>query len=90
MLAYAFREVRRCGLHSGAADPLSGRLILLVVVSLLAAGITEPMLVVPLGWWSFALVVALPRQRELRDRPRERSRGGRRVAEREHALTSTR
>lgn len=89
MLAYAFREVRRCGLYVGAADPLSGRLILLVVVSLLAAGTAEPMLVVPLGWWSFALVVALPRQRELPPPPRNRARGGRRIAEKDAALTST-
>jgi O-antigen ligase len=88
MLVYAFREVRRCGLYAGASDPLSGRLILLVVVSLLAAGTAEPMLVVPLGWWSFALVVALPRQRELRERPRERVQRGRRIAERDAALTS--
>ena len=66
----------------------SGRLILLVVVSLLAAGMAEPMLVVPLGWWSFALVVALPRQRELRERPKNRARGGRRIAEKDAALTS--
>jgi hypothetical protein len=88
MLAYAVREVRRCGLHAGAADPLSGRLILLVVVSLLAAGMAEPMLVVPLGWWSFALVVALPRQRELPPRRPDRARGGRRIAEKNPALTS--
>jgi O-antigen ligase len=88
MVAYAFREVRRCGVHAGGADPLAGRLVLLVVVSLLAAGTAEPMLVVPLGWWSFALVAALPRQRELRERPRERARGGRRIAEKGAVLTS--
>lgn len=88
MVAYAFREVRRCGLYAGAADPLSGRLILLVVVSLLAAGTAEPMLVVPLGWWSFALVAALPRQRELPPRRQDHARGGRRIAEKKPALTS--
>jgi O-antigen ligase len=88
MVAYAVREVRRCGLHAGAPDPLAGRLILFVLVSLLAAGIAEPMLVVPLGWWSLALVAALPRQRELPPRRRERARGGRRIAEKDAALTS--
>lgn len=62
MVAYAIKEVRRCGLHAGAADPTTGRLVLLTLVALLVSGVTEPMLTVPLGWWSLALVVALPRQ----------------------------
>ena len=88
MVTYAVREVRRCGLHAGAQDPFAGRLLLLVLVSLLAAGVSEPMLVVPLGWWSLALVVALPRQRELPARPRNRARGGRRIAAKDAFLTS--
>ncbi|HEX5917936.1 MAG TPA: hypothetical protein VFY76_08785, partial [Nocardioides sp.] len=88
MVAYAVREVRRCGLYAGAVSPLAGRLLLFILVSLLAAGITEPMLVVPLGWWSFALVVAIPRQRELPPRRRDRARGGRRIADKKPALTS--
>lgn len=62
MIAYALREVGRCGVSAGSSDPLTGRLILFVLVALLVSGITEPMLTVPLGWWSLALVVALPRQ----------------------------
>ncbi len=63
MVAYAIREVHRCGLRAGSPDPLTGRLVLLVLVSLLVSGMTEPMLTVPIGWWTLALVVALPRQR---------------------------
>jgi hypothetical protein len=70
MVAYAVREVVRCGLHDCTADPVAGRLILLVLIALLVSGITEPMFTVPLGWWSLLLVVALPRQRVLR-RPRQ-------------------
>lgn len=72
MVAYAIREVSRSGLHGRSQDTLPGRLLLLVLVALLVFGITEPMLTVPLGWWSLALVVAVPRQR-----PRP---AGRRVA----------
>lgn len=68
MVAYAVREIRRCGLHAGSRDPVTGRLVLLVLVALLVSGVSEPMLTVPLGWWSLALVTALPRQRVL---PRE-------------------
>ena len=63
MVAYAVRQVRRCGLHAGAADPVTGRLVLMVLVALLVSGITEPMLTVPLGWWSLTMVVALTVQR---------------------------
>jgi O-antigen ligase len=63
MVAYAVREVRRCGLHEGAPDPVAGRLVLMVLVALLVSGITEPMLTVPLGWWSLTMVVTLARQR---------------------------
>jgi len=66
MVGYALREVVRNGLHDRTADPVAGRLILLVLVALLVSGITEPMFTVPLGWWSLLLVVALPRQRVLR------------------------
>nr|WP_253943217.1 O-antigen ligase family protein [Nocardioides sp. zg-1308] len=59
MVAYAVREVRRRGLRTDE----SGRLVLLVLVALLVSGITEPMLTVPLGWWSLTLVVATARQR---------------------------
>lgn len=68
MVAYAVREVVRNGLHDGAVDPVTGRLILLVLVALLVSGITEPLFTVPLGWWSLALVTALSRQRVLRAR----------------------
>ena len=44
---------------------MTGRLVLLVLVALLVSGVSEPMLTVPLGWWSLALVAALPRQRVL-------------------------
>ena len=47
---------------------MTGRLVLLVLVALLVSGVSEPMLTVPLGWWSLTLVTALPRQRVL---PRE-------------------
>lgn len=80
MVAYTLREIRWCGLHAGAPDPVAGRLILLVLVALLVSGITEPMLTVPLGWWSLALVVALPRQRLRRAGRRPRRHRGRRVA----------
>lgn len=66
MVGYAIREVARSGLHDRTADPLAGRLTLLVLIALLVSGITEPMFTVPLGWWSLLLVVALPRQRVLR------------------------
>jgi O-antigen ligase len=64
MVGYAVREVRRCGTRERAHDPVAGRLVLLVLVSLLVSGITEPLLTAPLGWWSLALVVALPRQQD--------------------------
>lgn len=86
MVAYAIREIRRCGLHAGSADPFAGRLLLLVLVSLLAAGIPEPMLVVPIGWWSLALVVSFPRQREFPELRRGRDRGGRRIVTKDGAL----
>lgn len=70
MVGYAIRQVRRCGLYPGARDPLVGRLVLLVLVALLASGVTEPMLTVPLGWWSLALVVAMSQQRVLPRSPR--------------------
>lgn len=63
MVAYALREVLRNGVIAGSANPVAGRLILLVLVSLLVSGISEPMLTVPIGWWSLTLVVALARQR---------------------------
>lgn len=62
MVAYVLREVRRSGLQVGGRDPVMGRLALLVLVALLVSGITEPMLTVPLGWWSLTLVAALSRQ----------------------------
>jgi O-antigen ligase len=68
MVFYAVAQVRRCGLHLGGTDAVAGRLGLMVLVALLASGITEPMLTVPLGWWSLVLVVAVPRQRELSSR----------------------
>lgn len=70
MVAYAVREVVRSGLHDGTADQVAGRLILLVLIALLVSGVTEPMLTVPLGWWSLLLVVALPRQRVVRRQER--------------------
>lgn len=83
MVAYAVREIRKCGLRTTAADPLAGRLVLLALVALLVSGITEPMLTVPLGWWCLALVVALSRQGTTspRNPPRTGSRSGaRRIA----------
>ena len=62
MVVHAFREAGRCGVHEGAPDPVTGRLILMVTVALLVSGITEPMFTVPLGWWSLTMVVALARQ----------------------------
>lgn len=81
MVGYAAREIRRCGLQPGSADPVTGRLVLLVLVALLVSGVSEPMLTVPLGWWCLTLVVALPRQRA--PQPGQRHlpvRGGRRRA----------
>jgi O-antigen ligase len=69
MVGYAIREVRRTGLHAPSRDPLAGRLLLLVLVALVVFGITEPMLTIPIGWWSLALVVALPRQPSSRPVP---------------------
>lgn len=63
VVAYAVREVRASGLLAHSTDPAAGRLVLLVLVSLLVSGVSEPMLTVPLGWWSLTLVVALTRQR---------------------------
>ncbi|WP_297625303.1 O-antigen ligase family protein [Nocardioides sp.] len=65
MIAYAARGVTRAGLHGASTDPAAGRLAVLVLVALLVSGITEPMFTVPLGWWSLALIAALPRQRVL-------------------------
>ncbi|GIM64172.1 hypothetical protein Pve01_82490 [Planomonospora venezuelensis] len=64
MVVYAAASARRVGLLAGE-DPVAGRLVVLVLVALLVYGITEPMLTTPLGWWSFALVVATARQRVL-------------------------
>jgi hypothetical protein len=72
MVGYAVLAVRRCGLRTGP-DLTAGRLVLLVTIALLVNGITEPMLTAPLGWWAFALVVGVSRQRVL---PRSQ-RGGR-------------
>ena len=36
-----------------------------MTVALMVDGITEPMLTLPLGWWTLALVVATARQRVL-------------------------
>ncbi|RYC11528.1 hypothetical protein [Nocardioides zhouii] len=80
MVAYAVREVRWCGVREGSADPLAGRLLLLVLVALLSAGVAEPMFTVPLGWWSLALAVSLPRQGMLRILERPRGRGDSRAA----------
>ncbi len=82
MIAYAVRRVRQCGVRAGDPLPLSGRMILLVLVALLTFGVTEPMLTVPLGWWTFVLVVANSRQRTSPrvDRPARRAPRGRRVA----------
>jgi O-antigen ligase len=79
LVVQAVRETLRCGTHTDGRDPLAGRLILLVLVSLLVSGLTEPLLTAPLGWWSLALVVALPRQ-HLRFGLRRRGPRGRRVA----------
>lgn len=80
MVVRAVRELGRCGLQTGAADPVAGRLLLMVLTALLVSGLTEPMLTVPIGWWALALVVALPRQR-IRFQGRGRSRPrGRRIA----------
>ena len=65
MVVHALVTARRVGVRTGT-DPVAGRLVVLVLVSLMVSGITEPMLTVPLGWWSFALVVATARQRDLR------------------------
>lgn len=62
MVAYAVREVARRGLQAGADAPAAGRLVLMVLVALLVSGVSEPMLTVPLGWWSLTLVVTLSRQ----------------------------
>lgn len=79
MLTYAVREVGRCGLRAGSSDPTSGPLALLVTIALLVSGVAEPMLTVPIGWWSWALVVAVCRQRA--PDPQARSLGrGRHVA----------
>lgn len=75
MVAYTAREVVRNGLHAGRRDALTGRLVLLVLVALLVSGMTEPMLTAPLGWWSLALVAALPRQRVLARPGPDRGRG---------------
>nr|WP_300047982.1 hypothetical protein [uncultured Nocardioides sp.] len=94
MVAYAVREVRRCGLQPGAIDPRSGRLTLMVLVALLVSGVSEPMLTVPLGWWSLALVVALSRQHAPlpTTTPSPRRRGGRHAGEVEgvHGTATTR
>lgn len=58
MVAYVIRAIRRSGLRLGGPNPDAGRLALLVLVALLASGITEPMLTTPLGWWCLALVAA--------------------------------
>ncbi|SEB85522.1 O-antigen ligase [Nocardioides exalbidus] len=67
MVVYAVASVRRSGLRTGR-DPVAGRLVLFTMVTLLVNGITEPMLTIPLGFWTFALVVAVTRQRVLRRR----------------------
>jgi O-antigen ligase len=63
MVAYAVREVVRNGVAAASTDPVAGRLVLLVLTSLLVSGVSEPMLTAPIGWWSLAMVVALTRQR---------------------------
>ena len=80
MVVYAVREVRRCGLQPGSTDTQSGRLTLLVLVALLVSGVSEPMLTVPLGWWSLTLVVALSRQHAPLPEGSPRPRGGSRRA----------
>lgn len=65
MVVYAVRTMARCGLRPPAPASTAGRLVLLTLAALMVFGITEPMLTVPLGWWSFALVVAVASQRQL-------------------------
>ncbi|WP_165355090.1 O-antigen ligase family protein [Nocardioides oleivorans] len=64
MVVQAVTTARRTGVREGS-DPVAGRLVVLVLVSLMVFGITEPMFSVPLGWWSLTLVVATARQRVL-------------------------
>lgn len=66
MVLYTLRAARDNGFVAVSPDPVSGRLVLFVLVSLLVSGVSEPMLTVPLGWWSLTLVVALTRQRAAR------------------------
>lgn len=65
MVVQAFRTFHWVGVGPDHEAPAAGRLVLYVVLALLVFGLTEPMLTVPLGWWSLALVVATARQREL-------------------------
>lgn len=82
MVGYALNEARRKGVGS-----LSGRLVLLVVGAIVLAGITEPLLTAPVGWFSLCAAVGVSRQRQL---PRSvqpspaaaTPRGGRRAARR--------
>jgi hypothetical protein len=81
MVVHAFGTARKVGVGVGrdAADPVPGRLVLYVVLAIMVFGVTEPMLAVPLGWWSLAIVVAVARQRVLAPRLRGRRRSGRPV-----------
>ena len=80
MIGWCVREVRRCGVHAGTPDPVTGRLILMVLVSLLVSGITEPMFTVPLGWWSLTMVVTLAGQRTPQRTPQRAAPAARRSA----------
>lgn len=71
MVAWAMLQAARSGVRAGAPDPACGRLLVLVLVALLVSGITEPMLTVPLGWWTLTLVTALASQRSPAPTPRE-------------------
>lgn len=76
MVAYAVRAVARAGVHDRGQGGLAGRLVLMCLVALLVFGVTEPMLTVPVGWWSLTVLVTSAR---LRQRPRSRGRRARTV-----------
>lgn len=73
MVVHVVRGISRAGLRAGGDDPEAGRLALLVLVALLGTGVTEPMLTVPLGWWSLTLVASLLTQRVLHPRHQDAS-----------------
>lgn len=77
-MCYVFVAVRalmnRHRVHAEGGDPAGPRLVLLVLLGSLAAGMTEPMALIPLGWFVLVAVSCVTLTRSVTPHPRHRHR----------------